>query len=283
MVAYPYSLTGRAHGLMVDPNEFAKNIVVVLLVLFFYIILERGSLFGKLLSFASAAFLMMLLVWSGSRGGIVMLLLAAVLFWLMLFRKINLKRTWPVYAIAAAALLLLVIFLANYELLTIRFAGFDTDEGVFIRFNVASLFFQFVFGSGAFNHFFGYGLEFWPSFIPFSTTPHNFFMEYLVEFGVVLGLALIGTLAFVLALPLLKVNYYRARELVSGKEHLLLRLLFIIAVSGAVPSLFNHSLSTNMTFIFFSGLYLSFYRHLRLKVERERVEPGGIKEAAGHG
>ena len=132
--------------------------------------------------------------------------------------------------------------------------------------NMASEGLQLLFRGKAFNFLFGYGIEAWPSFVHLSIFPHNFIIEYLFEFGYIPGLALLGTLAAALVYPLWDTRRRYYEKMVTLREYSSLKMLFIISVCAAIPSLFNHILPTNFTFIFFTGLYLSLYRSLGIKV-----------------
>lgn len=278
---YSYYTTGslltltsvyRAQGLMGDPNEFAKNVVVVILALFYIIFFEDIALRTKILCFAGIALMLLMLVWSGSRGGFVMLATGAALFWLLLFRHIERRKKNYFYIPLALALGILGLYLSKYDYFTRRFIGLI--GGNIGRVNMASEGLQLLFRGKAFNFLFGYGIEAWPSFVHLSIFPHNFIIEYLFEFGYIPGLALLGTLAAALVYPLWDTRRRYYEKMVTLREYSSLKMLFIISVCAAIPSLFNHILPTNFTFIFFTGLYLSLYRSLEDQGAAERGEGG---------
>ena len=269
---YSYYTTGslltltpyfRAQGLMGDPNEFAKNVVVVILILFFIILFENLALWKKIASFLGAALMLLMLVWSGSRGGFAMLGLGALLFWLLLFRHFERRRKKYLYIPLALDLGALAVFLSRYEYFTRRFFDLLGQGGNTGRINMASEGLQLLFRGGPFNFLCGYGIEAWPSFVHLSTFPHNLIVEYLFEFGYLPGLALLVTLALALLYPLLDSRRRYLQELIDLREYASLKMLFIISLCATIPSMFNHILPTNFTFIFFTGLYLSLYRSIR--------------------
>ncbi|NLA27670.1 MAG: O-antigen ligase family protein [Firmicutes bacterium] len=279
---YSYYTTGsmltltpyyRAQGMMSDPNEFAKNVVVVILVLFFIIFFENIATSLKLICFACIGIMLSLLVWSGSRGGFVMLALGIFLFWLLLFRHLE-RRLKNIYYISMVlALAVLAIFLSKYDYFSLRFSGLMGGDAS--RASMVSEGLQLLFRGKLFNFLFGYGAEAWPSHVFLSIFPHNFIIEYLFEFGYVLGLALLATLAAVLLFPLWQGRRIYCQNFIGLREYRLLKMLFIVAFCASIPSLFNHILPTNFTFIFFTGLYLSLYRFLR-----ERGAAGQVKRGA---
>ncbi len=266
MISFPYSLYGRAHGYMLEPNEFAKNVVVVVLILLFYIFLERYARGVKLLCFAGIILLLRVFAWSGSRGGVVMLLAGGVLFWLFFLRRLQMKHKLAYYLPIAIAICLLLIFLVQYDFFTARFTGITKEGGNLLRLGVAALGFELIFGRELFAFLFGYGVEFWPTLFPYSTTPHNFILEYYLEFGMILGTLILAALALALVGPLKQGRSFYLAGKVSAAEYGLLKLLFLVAFSSLVPSLFNHSIQTNFVFIFFAGLYFSLYRNLKLRL-----------------
>ncbi len=266
---YSYFTTGsmltltsfyRAHGLMGDPNEFAKNVCVVILILFYVIIFEKAALWVKLLCFSGSGLMLSMLVWSGSRGGFVMLFSAAVLFWLLLFRHFDRRTKIIFYIPVAAAAVVLIIFLSKYDLLTLRFTHLTEQSGNLDRISMSATSLELLLGGGLYNFLFGYGIEAWPSYVPFSIFPHNFVLEYLFEFGFGLGLLILATLGFCFVYPFWRGNAFFRRGLILPDEYYLFKILFIIAIASSIPSLFNHILPTNYTFIFFSGLFLSMFR-----------------------
>lgn len=281
---YSYYTTGslltltayqRAHGLMADPNEFAKNVVVVILVLFFIVFFEQIPLWVKTLCFAGVVLMLIMLVWSGSRGGFVMLASGAVLFWFLLFQHIDRRKKSYFYIPFSLALVALGILLSKYEYLSIRFGDLFGQGGGGCRISAVSEGLQLLFRGEPFHFLFGYGIEAWPSYVFLSIFPHNFIIEYLFEFGYITGLAILATLALALLYPLWDTRRRYLKNMISLREYSFLKLLFIISSCASIPSLFNHILPTNFTFIFFTGLYLSLYRFLGAKSAAESGEGGG--------
>ncbi len=285
---YSYYTTGslltmtlyhRAYGLMGDPNEFAKNVVVVILVLFFIVFFEEIPVWAKILCFAGIVLMLLMLVWSGSRGGFVMLAAGAALFCLLLFPHLDrLKRTY-FYVLSAAALGALGVLLSKYEYLSLRITDLTGKGGGSCRISAVSEGLRLIFRGKAFNFLFGYGIEAWPSHVHLSIFPHNFVVEYIFEFGYLAGLILLGTLALVLLYPLWDTRRRYLQKMISLRELVFLKILFIVSLCASIPSLFNHILPTNFTFIFFTGLYLSLYRFLGTRGAAESREGRGANRA----
>ncbi len=285
---YSYYTTGsmlglttyhRAYGLMGDPNEFAKNVVVVILVLFFIVFFEQISLWPKILCFAGIVLMLLMLVWSGSRGGFVMLAAGALLFWLLLFPHFDRRKKIRFYIPFSLALVALGIFLSKYRYLSERFTDLVGQGGGSCRISAASQGLQLLFRGEPFSFLFGYGIEAWPSYVHLSIFPHNFIIEYLFEFGYITGLALMATLALALLYPLWDIHRRYQQNMIRLREYSFLKILFIVASCASIPSLFNHILPTNFTFIFFTGLYLSLYRFLAARGAAESREGGGADSA----
>lgn len=262
MITFPLSLYGRAHGLLYCANEFAKNVVLVILILLFFIIVEKFHLSIKIACMGGIALMLLMLAYSGSRGGFVMFFVGGALIWFFFINTLERRKKLFFYILSAVVVGLFATFLTRYDFFHVRFFDLLQQGGNLSRIFMMSLSWEMLMGNNVFHFLFGYGIESWPTLIPYSTTPHNFIVEYLIEFGFVGGLLITGTLFFLLFYPLWVSRSKHREGLIPGEDYSLLKILFILALSNLIPGLFNISIPTNMGFIFFAGLYFSCYRSI---------------------